>query len=315
MVGHYLEKDSTSFFAQFLVKAPKYLFHIIALGRYYPDGIKNNVYAFCNSVRGMSVFAGLLVLYYGVVLLRIRKMSVDGKMVALLVTWILAAIGIVSLLAFPDMQLVLFDRYAYFTMPFVYVLLLYFITRIPFKAVWMVIFAGYALVNLRFSVMVNDQWKQSSRVISGLMESFPDPKGRTVLLLNPPENMNGLLMRCSGPDSKFKMMYNFEQDKKIDVPVYDVASYNMLTPNDGAHIMVVYDSVMHVTLNQWGTWWWYGYHGAVSYENEEYKLNMIDVGHWYELTLKHPADHYLLLYQSGDKWKAVDWNNKNKDQY
>jgi len=105
----------------------------------------------------------------------------------------------------------------------------------------------------------------------------------------------------------FKQMYNLENVQQITNPVYEVVSYNMTGPGDGAHVMVINDSMLHVTLNQWATWWWYGMRGAFSYENEYYKVNMIDAGHWYELTLKHPAGQYLLLYLVGDKWKKIDW--------
>ncbi len=73
--------------------------------------------------------------------------------------------------------------------------------------------------------------------------------------------------------------------------------------------------MIHVTLNQWSTWWWYAGHGAKNYETAEYKVNMIDPGHWYELTLKKPASQYLLLYEIGDQWKVVDMNKRNEDQY
>ena len=96
--------------------------------------------------------------------------------------------------------------------------------------------------------------------------------------------------------------------------IYDVASYNMVATYDGAHIKVINDSVIHVLLNHPGTWWWYEGHGAKSYETPDYKVTMNNVGQWYTLTLKHPADKYLLLYSVGDKWKTVDMSKKNVQQ-
>ena len=104
-------------------------------------------------------------------------------------------------------------------------------------------------------------------------------------------------------------------DKQINNTVYDVLSYNLTTPEDGAHITVANDSTLHVTLNQWGTWWWFAGKGGYSYENADYKLNLIDLGHWYELTLKKPSQNYLLLYETGGKWKVVDMSKRNEDQY
>ena len=128
--------------------------------------------------------------------------------------------------------------------------------------------------------------------------------------------MNGIPMIGSEKESEYKLMHNLLlPDKQISNKVYDVLSYNMVTPDDGAHVTVANDSVIHVTLNQWSTWWWYEGKGGYSYENDDYKLNLIDAGHWYELTLKKPAQKYLLLYQAGKQWKEVDMGRKNEDQY
>ena len=45
--------------------------------------------------------------------------------------------------------------------------------------------------------------------------------------------------------------------------------------------------------------------GGQSYENNDYKLNLKDPGHMYEMTLKKPAANYLLLYQQGGQWKEL----------
>ena len=117
------------------------------------------------------------------------------------------------------------------------------------------------------------------------------------------------------PIGEYKMMRELFVNKDLHNKVYDVQSYNMLDAGDGAHITVINDSVIKVTLNEWGTWWWYEGHGGYSYQNEDYKLDMRDPGHWFDVTLKHPASQYLLLYQQGDQWREVNMNKKNDDQY
>ena len=173
----------------------------------------------------------------------------------------------------------------------------------------------YALLNSYFLMKTNYYWKRSAYIVNRLTHEIPDPANRTIILLNLPENMNGILMVGSQPESVWKLIYNLNNEKQINNPVYDVASYNMLTPDDGAHVKVLNDSTLSVTLNQWGTWWWYRYRGGISYENDAYKLNMKDVGHSYELTIRKAPSEYLLLYSVGDKWKQVDWNKKDIDQY
>ena len=134
-------------------------------------------------------------------------------------------------------------------------------------------------------------------------------------MLNLPQCMNGVPMIGAEKDGAYKMMYKLFVNKDVTNKMYDVAAYNMVTKEDGAHVYVHNDSVITVTLNQWGTWWWYEQYGAPSYENEDYRLDMKDMGHWYDLYLKHPADHYLLLLHQGDQWKTVDMKKKDENQY
>ena len=79
-------------------------------------------------------------------------------------------------------------------------------------------------------------------------------------------------------------------------------------------MLVLNDSMVRVSLNHGGNWWWYEGHGAQSYETDDYKVSMGKVGYFYDLTLKHPASGYLMLYSVGDKWKKVDWDKKNVRQ-
>jgi hypothetical protein len=315
VIGHFLEPAKNEFFYDLITKAPKYLFNVIFLGRYFTEETKRAVYGFFDSHTGIIWSASLLAVYYLYVALRFRKLSALGKLTAMLFTWVLLCVAIVCFLAFPDTQLVWYDRYTYFMQPFIYLLIILLIYRAPYKFITIPLLTAVCVVNLFFTFKVNDLWHKSSVITENLMKNFPDPKDKIVLLLNVPENMNGVLMSGSGAPCAFKTMYNFENSSKINAPVYDLLSYNMLTPQDGAHVMVIFDSVLHVTLNQWGTWWWHGYKGAASYETNEFRLNLTDPGHWYELTLKLPASRYLLLYQVDDQWRTVDMGKKNIDQY
>jgi hypothetical protein len=116
-------------------------------------------------------------------------------------------------------------------------------------------------------------------------------------------------------DGEFRMMYNAIMPVQISNPVYDVEAFYMQSPSDGAHVIVINDSTLTVTLNQWGTWWLYYGLGSTSYENVDFKVNMKDEGHFYELTLKHPWDEYLLLYMVEGRWKTVDMSRKGEDQF
>jgi hypothetical protein len=173
----------------------------------------------------------------------------------------------------------------------------------------------YALVNLYFTHKVVKMWKVSGDLVNKLVYTFPNDPTKTVLILNIPECYYGVQMVGSREEGEFRILYNAVMPKKIGNPVYEVSSYNILSPGDGAHVTVINDSTIRVTLNQWGTWWWWFGFGAGNYENEYYKLNMTDMGHQYELILKHPISEYKLYYQVGEQWKTVDVNKKNKEQF
>jgi len=310
-VGIFFNKYGYSY----LTKPPKYLFHLLFLGRYFSFDTRQAIYSFCESIAGLSIFYGLVVLAFVLFFARVNKVGMKAKAAVLIFTWALFTLSVVVPLEFPEMQLVLFDRYTYFMAPFVFLLLVLLLSSVGNKSIAILLFSAYAIVNICFTVKTNYYWKRSAYIVKRLINEIPDPGSRTIILLNPPENMNGILMLGSQPISVWKLCHNLYSDKKINNTVYDVASYNMVTPDDGAHVNVLNDSTITVTLNQWGTWWWYRYRGATSYENADYKLDMKDAGHWYQLTLKHPASQYLLLYQKGDQWLPVDWNKKNTEQY
>lgn len=299
----------------YLSKLPEYLFHVIFLGRYFPNDLRQRVYDICESRWFLTVFYGLLILFCLYISVRYKKLRQKWKVGGLFMLWMLMMAFLVSPFVIPRLQLVLFDRYTYFMEPFIYMLIALMISGGSFRFIGMAVVAAYIFCNSYFLLKTNYYWKRSAYIVKRLIHEVPDPDNKIIVLLNPPENMNGILMIGSQSESVWKLMYNLYNEKKINNQVYDAASYNMLTPEDGAHVKVLTDSVLTITLNQWGTWWWYKYRGGISYENEAYKLNMVDPGHWYELTLKHPSSDYLLLYQIGDRWKAVDMSKKNIDQY
>ena len=92
----------------------------------------------------------------------------------------------------------------------------------------------------------------------------------------------------------------------------------MNTPDDGVHVRVLDDSTVLVTLNQWGSWWWFATMGAVNYSNEVYGIELKEggaTGGSYVLHLKQPSSNCMLLFSTGGRWKTVDMGNKAWDQY
>ena len=296
-------------------KPAKHLFNILFLGRFWTDNWRQSIYAFCDSTIGMIIFYGIVAVVSGYILMSFKRFTVKGKVAALLYVWVLITLALLVPLWFQNTVLVVYDRYTYFTNAFLYVWVAVLLSYISVAYLRLVILGLYTVLNLRFSIQVSRYWMKSEKIINSLLHTFSHTTQKTVLLLNLPQNMQGIPMIGSGKISEFKLMHNgLLTTEKINTDVYDVMAYNMLTPDDGANVIVINDSTLKVTLNQWGTWWWYEMRGGNSYKNKDYKLDLKDPGHWYELTLKHPADQYMLLYGVGNQWKAVDMRKKEVEQ-
>jgi hypothetical protein len=298
----------------YLDHAPKYFFHILLLGRFWPHHVRQDVYSLVGSDIGLLVFHISIFGFFAYALIRFRRISKTLKVVALSLILALLFIAIISNREFPSIQYISLDRYVYFSAPFLYLILVALLFSKQIRISIVGLLGLYFLANIYFLLKVNKFWMMSNNVVESLIQSFPDPGNRTVVLLNPPENMHGAVMIRSHDSSCFKVMYNMNHERRLTTPIYEVASYNMLSPDDGVHIKVVNDSMLHVTLNNWGTWWWHNFLGGYGYTTEAFKLNMVDPGHWYELTLTKPIESYLLLYSVGGKWKLVDMSIRDRDQ-
>lgn len=309
-----------------LGKPAKYLFHLLLLGRYLPEhwhiasatlaDIKKAVYDCCDSAPGMIVYYGISVVVLVVCTIRFRKLSGSSKVAALLFLWVFICLLLITPLWFGSSMLVIYDRYSYFAGAFLFMLVAVAMSAIPNKYIRAGLLLIFVLANLRYTLRANRFWGKSAAIIDSLLHNIPVQDNKIVLLLNLPECMHGVLMIDATTESEFKLMHNLLlPQKKINNPVRDVMAYNMQTPEDGAHVAVLNDSTIRVTLNQWGTWWWYEAQGGQSYKNEDYRVNMIDAGHYYEITLSKPAAAYQILYQVADRWKEVDMSKRDGEQH
>jgi len=309
-----LEAETQQSGINFFRKPPLYFFHTIFFGRFFPYDSTRWVYAFFSSPMGIAAFYGIALISLIIIVMRFRQMENRNKIFILICCWMGACIALVCPMWLPDNMLILFDRYTYYMLPFIYILLMFLLVHLP-RRIAVGIFAIYAFINVYFTNQVATYWQYSAHLTNKLEHALPPCGDKTVLLLNLPEYMNGAPVLGPWWHFSFKQTYNLLNEQQINNPMYDVVSYNMISPTDGAHVMVVNDSTIHVTLNQFGTWWWANLTGAYSYSNNDYRFNLIDPGHWYELTLRHPAAQYVLLYEAGDQWKVVDMNKNGKDQY
>ena len=298
-----------------LSKAPKYVFHLLLLGRFWPEEIKSKVYHYTALTATLTFLYGAVALMVLFIAIRYRRMAASGKALTLLFIYTLASLALILPLWFPDSGLVIYDRYTYVLAAFFSLLVALVVNSIAGKKAFIVVMALYILINIRYTHKANAYWQQSAKVLNNLLETFPNDPTKKVLLLNLPECLEGVQMVGTRDDGEFRMMYNAIMPQKIANPVYDVEAFYMRNPNDGANVTIINDSTATVTLNDWGRWWLYYGLGATSYENTDFKVDMKDPGHSYNLLLKHPASQYKLLYMTDGAWKTADWGKKNIAQY
>ncbi len=288
-------------------KPIKYLLNLAFLARFLPEHIRFKVYAFCDNGIVIAVCYGLLAAMAFGLVRRMRHLANPTRLALLLGLWTLFCLALLVPLWFDRDLYVVYDRYVYFAAAFFYPLLALGLASCPKKirCLVLVVFIG---VNLRFTVLVSRYWGKSERVVAGLLDSLPPDDGRIVLLLNLPQCLNGVPMIGAENEGEFKLMHDLLRPRSKSGKVYDVLAYNMMTPQDGAHVKVLNDSTLVVTLNQWGSWWWFAGRGAVAYENDCYKVELLehgDTGGAYILTLKRPSEQFEVLFQEGAAWKEV----------
>ncbi len=299
----------------YLVKPPKYLFHLLLLGRFFTEDAKQDIYHVLESSRGLGFFYALAAALIIALALRFKKMGAKGRFACLMLAWLAMGIFIVLPIQFPNRLLVIYDRYAYLALPFIMMLLAVLFSYLPGRLTLWIPMGAFGAANIYCTLRVCNYWMQSAAIEQNLYDHLPAAGQKTIILLNIPENLEGIPMIGAMQESEYRNLRSLLTGKTITNPIYDVASYGMHYDGDGANVEVLNDSTLQVTLNSWGTYWQYGRQGAISYQNPAYRLNMKDAGHQYEITLRQPPDKCLLLYQVGDHWNVVDMGRRGVAQY
>lgn len=298
----------------YAVKPPYYFFHLSAWGRFWPENLKGDSYAFFRKPIVTVLFYSLLLLSVLLPLWRLKRLSVVGKASFFLYGLFLLSLGLFVPLYFPDLLLVVCDRYTYPMLWFWCPLLVLLLSIIRFKSLRYALFLGILLANLFLTLYTNFLWKQSAERIDTIQYQLPNLTGKIGLYLNSPACLNGVPMIGAVRSGEVRLMHNLLYPKAIMDTLLDVAAYNLTSIEDGANVKVINDSVAVVALNQWGSWWWYGAFGLSDYETEYFSVKMLKDLPAYELTLKMPSDSFVLIFQNGDRLRQVDWNLRNRVQ-
>jgi hypothetical protein len=307
--GEWASHGTGGFFAaslqHHLATGAKYIFHLLLFGRFWPQELKENIYALCEKWSLIIPLYSALACLLGWLFYRCRQGYGREQASLLFLLWILLGIGLALPMPFERLFDLSGNRYLYLPVAFFSMLLI--LTANAIRIHWLKVGLVWVwcLASAYFLLRTNRHWQTSEKINASLLQNAPIQQGRTTILLSMPYCYKGIPMINSWPQSNFKRMHNALLSPPITGEVYDASAFNMISPNDGSEAEIVNDSTIKVTLKQWGTWWWYMDFGGRSYETPDYKLNMVDQGHWYELILKRPISNYNLLQQVGDKWQIL----------
>jgi hypothetical protein len=289
--------------SDYLGKFAKLSFHLLLFGRFWPQGAKDIVYALCEQpLFGYLVFLGIMAL-----LVQWARRSARGfgqaQIGLLLLLWVLLAMAPALLMPFEPLFTLSGNRYLYLPVAFLSMLLAVGLNAAPQHWQRMAIAGLWLSISAVLTLRESRHWQTSERINEKLLGNFSQSEGKTTVLLSMPYCYKGIPMINAWPAGNFARMRDVLLDRPAKAHIYDGMAFNMSSPSDGSKVEHVNDSTLRVTLLQWGTWWWYKDFGGYSYETPDYRIDMRDQGHWYEIVFKKPMSEYRLLYQVGDAWK------------
>jgi hypothetical protein len=306
-VGHY-ELDEEMLNPLALASAElKYLIKSVALFRFSPYKLQEQVYALASSPAAGGLFLLTLILAVLFVLVRRSKLS-NGKLYfAFLSGSALILILPVAHLYFYYLQFSENDRYTYLALAFLLPALTFALLSIKGSA-GKVILGIYSATALAFCLMMCFMWKDSQAIYSSIIDTFKWHDNDEVYLLNVPDNYRGTFMlRNIGADSALEEVIRLMAGKNTG-KFYDVAQYNMATPGDGVFVEKIGSDSLKVEFNQWGNWWWRNGMGSLFYKNDKYK--MTPAGKHYIMLLKDISPTAAFIYYDGATWvEFKDWKN------
>lgn len=296
-----------------LAKLNKYIVHIYFMEYFLPASGKASIYRFLELPPVAVTFGVFLVIAVLFLIVRMRKAKPGQQIASLLFLMFLISLMFILPMWFFELFPYQGSRYFYFPGAFGYLLLAMLIFRIPWPKLRYTVALLYLSCSVSGTMYLVNNIRAAAITSNKLMDSFKWDNASDVLLLDLPIFYRGIGIMGAGDPSNFAYHLDILRNRKVNCRIYDVSSFNMAGRWDGAHVQVIDSLQLKVSLNQGGTWWWFGGFGAADYENELYKVHFIDNGANYLLHFKQrPGDSTVVLYQSGGDWKRVDWNKKEE---
>ena len=303
IVGHYGVNVHLQFDLMNIVSTEtKYIFKHLFYARYYSFKTKNLLFDQILSLPEIAFFVMTIVLALTLVyFIRIKKLAPRWHVFYFCMISSLLYILPVSNLFFYHLHIGMNDRFSYIAIAFIcgglVSLLSGFSRWVSYSILGIII-----LINIYFQQKTVGYWHQSTEVLQSLKTDFRWHDAPMVFALNSPDNMHGIVMTSIiNAPSGIDELLDFQTPRPYNGKMFDVLQFNMTTPSDGVKVEQTGPMQLKVTFNQWGNWWHRNGIGAGSYENEFYKVELLDYP--YLITFKQFPEGSVIIYQDGMMWK------------
>jgi hypothetical protein len=294
-----------------------YEWHLLGFGRFFPHRIRQWFYWRTGYLEGGCIAIAAVLILAEWAWRSFPEWNGNMRAMALFAAWsVIALLPILHYLP-ADLFVIANDRYlyltAFFQWMFVAMLLEYVFRRSG--RLRQIIYGCVLLLCISLTAFLVREWRRSAKIFWAVQDKFVWKDAPVVLILNMPSLYNGAGIIRGADTSELPDHLRVFNKGIVRGRVYDVSSYNMLHPWDGAHVIVQDSTHLHVILNQWGSWWQLFGRGATDRSTPLFDLHLIDEGHHYLLTLKKNLPGMVILYQQGLEWRVVDMSKIGQEQW
>ncbi len=305
-VGHYGARTHLrANFSEILATLYKYFTKFTIFGRFHDFKMEERIYQIFDTPVVTWGITFALVISGLIIIGRWRDLPNQMKLGWLFFVSFFVALLPVANLFFYFLQYSENDRYNYLASPFYMGFLVLILFQFRYTIRYLLVI-GWLALSLVLQQKIAIAWEENAIIYESLLHDFRWYDRPKILLLSSPGNYQGtFLFRIIQRDDPVVDDLKYHLRKPYNGQLQSVAQINMMHLDDGVHVEQTDSLHLKVIFNQWGTWWWRSGIGAVPYETDLYKFELINKG--YLLTFKRRPKDYTLIYQDGHRWREFEF--------
>ncbi|GAB4262752.1 MAG: hypothetical protein Kow0027_30200 [Saprospiraceae bacterium] len=306
VVGHYGPEVHLRFYPpEMAATLTKYFLKYLLFWRHWPHGWKEALMQWLDQPAvGWALFlAGLALLT--LLLFSLRKIPTRLRLPLAALLAFFAVLLPVSNLYVSWLLYAENDRYGYLASFFFSLALVASLAQWRWR-LWQKVLLLVTILSFFAAWQQVQLWKHNAVVQQKVLHSWKWAQAPEVYVLAYPENYRGTPMfrDFSGKDEALVMSLWYLAGINQTGRIYEVAQFNLATPEDGVTVEREAGNVFKVRFRQWGNWWWRRGIGTWNYETPQCRFTVDGNGSIVEL-LK-PAPGAVVVCWDGEAWQALE---------